>query len=38
MMATLETYLNGARFGIPPSDRVDTKAIGRGIMADLRSW
>lgn len=31
-----KTNLNGARFGIPSRDKVDTKAMGRGIMAEVR--
>jgi hypothetical protein len=31
-----KTNLNGARFGIPSRDKVDTKAMGRGIMAEVK--
>ena len=29
------TYLNGARFGIPSLDMVDTNAMGRGTIAEV---
>lgn len=31
-----KTYLKGARFGIPSKDKVDTKAMGRGTMAEIK--
>lgn len=31
-----KTNLNGARFGMPSRDKVDTKATGRGTMAEVR--
>ena len=32
-MISGRTHLNGAKFGTPEGERVDTNAIGRGTMA-----
>ena len=30
-------YLKGARLGMPSADKLETKAIGLGIIADVKS-